>query len=76
MPASKAEQVLQALGILLSSIAGAQIERNAALPEKIPAGGASTHDQPKSDVGDPSAWGIFRRRSCLLPPTEQLDKGH
>ena len=38
MPASKAEQVLGALGVALGSIAAA-IERNSALPEKIPAGG-------------------------------------
>ena len=38
MPASKAEQVLGALGDALGSIAAA-IERNSVLPERIPTGG-------------------------------------
>jgi hypothetical protein len=39
MPASKAEQVLGALEALLETVAGATVERNSALPEKIPEGG-------------------------------------
>jgi len=39
MPASKAEQVLDALKALLETVPGAVVERNSVLPEKIPAGG-------------------------------------
>jgi hypothetical protein len=39
MPASKAEQVLGAIQALLDTIPRAVVERNSALPEKIPAGG-------------------------------------
>ena len=39
MPASKAEQVLEALRTLLATVPGAAIERNSVLPEKVPAGG-------------------------------------
>ncbi len=39
MAASKAEQILQALKLLLETVPGVAVERNAALPEKIPAGG-------------------------------------
>ena len=39
MPASKAEQVLGALKALLETVPGAVVERNSALPEKVPAGG-------------------------------------
>jgi hypothetical protein len=39
MPASKAEQVLDALKALLESVPGATIDRNSVLPEKIPGGG-------------------------------------
>ena len=39
MPASKAEQVLEALKAVLETISGATVERNSVLPEKIPAGG-------------------------------------
>jgi hypothetical protein len=39
MPASKAEQVLAALEALLETVPGATVERNSALPEKIPDGG-------------------------------------
>ena len=38
MPASKAEQVLEALKTLLETIPDAAVERNSALPEKIPDG--------------------------------------
>jgi hypothetical protein len=37
MPASKAEQVLDALKALLQTVPGATIERNSVLPEKVPA---------------------------------------
>ena len=39
MPASKAEQVLEAIRALLEAIPGATIERNSVLPEKVPNGG-------------------------------------
>ena len=39
MPVSKAEQVLDALKALLGTVPGTTVERNSALPEKIPAGG-------------------------------------
>jgi hypothetical protein len=39
MPASKAEQVLDALKALLETVPDAVIERNSVLPEKIPDGG-------------------------------------
>ena len=39
MPASKAEQVLEAIKALLETVPGAVVERNSVLPEKIPAGG-------------------------------------
>ena len=39
MPASKAEQVLEALRAVLETVPGATIERNSVLPEKVPEGG-------------------------------------
>jgi hypothetical protein len=39
MPASKAEQVLDALRALLETVPDVVVERNSVLPEKIPAGG-------------------------------------
>jgi hypothetical protein len=39
MPASKAEQVLDALKTLLGTVPDAVVERNSALTEKIPDGG-------------------------------------
>jgi hypothetical protein len=39
MPASKAEQILDALKALLETIPGAVVERNSVLPEKIPGAG-------------------------------------
>ena len=39
MPASKAEQVLEALRAMLETVPGASVDRNGVLPEKIPAGG-------------------------------------
>jgi hypothetical protein len=39
MPASKAEQVLEAVKTLLETIPDAAVERNSVLPEKIPDGG-------------------------------------
>ena len=39
MPASKAEQALEALRAVLETVPGGTIERNSALPEKIPDGG-------------------------------------
>src|ERR671919_3243332 len=39
MPASKAEQVLEALEALLGAVPDAIVERNSVLPEKMPDGG-------------------------------------
>ena len=39
MPASKAEQVLEAIKALLETVPDAMVERNGVLPEKVPAGG-------------------------------------
>jgi hypothetical protein len=39
MPASKAEQVLDALKARLQTLPDAVVERNSVLPEKVPAGG-------------------------------------
>jgi hypothetical protein len=39
MPASKAEQVLNALKSLLQTVPDASVERNGVLPEKVPNGG-------------------------------------
>ena len=39
MPASKPEQVLQALTTLLETGPGAVVERNSVMPEKVPTGG-------------------------------------
>jgi hypothetical protein len=39
MPASKAEQVLAAIKALLDTVPDAVVERDSALPEKVPAGG-------------------------------------
>jgi hypothetical protein len=39
MPASKAKQVLEAIKALLETVPDTVVERNSALPEKIPAGG-------------------------------------
>jgi hypothetical protein len=39
MPASKAEQVLDALKALLETVPGATVERNSVLPEKVPTSG-------------------------------------
>jgi hypothetical protein len=39
MPASKTEQVLEAVKGQLETVTGAVVERNSVLPEKIPAGG-------------------------------------
>jgi hypothetical protein len=39
MPASKAEQVLQALEAVLETVPGAVVERNSVLPEQVPEGG-------------------------------------
>src|SRR5918996_1351300 len=39
MPASKPEQVLEALKTVLETVPDAAVERNSVLPEKVPAGG-------------------------------------
>jgi hypothetical protein len=39
MPASKAEQVLEAIKALLETVPDAMVQRNGVLPEKVPAGG-------------------------------------
>ena len=58
MPASKAEQVLEALKTLLETVAGAAIERNSVLPEKVPGGGLIIVRD--GDPGEPEqALGVF-----------------
>jgi len=39
MPASKAEQVLEAIRDTLQTVSGAEVGRNSVLPEKVPTGG-------------------------------------
>jgi hypothetical protein len=39
MPASKGEQVLEGIKALLETVPDAVVQRNSALPEKVPAGG-------------------------------------
>jgi hypothetical protein len=51
MPASKAEQVLDALKVLLGTVPDALVERNSALPEKVPSGGLIILRD--GDPGDP-----------------------
>ena len=51
MPASKAEQVLDALKVLLGTVPDAVVERNSALPEKVPGGGLIIVRD--GDPGDP-----------------------
>jgi hypothetical protein len=51
MPASKAEQVLEAIKALLETVSGAAVERNSVLPEKVPAGGLIILRD--DDPGDP-----------------------
>jgi hypothetical protein len=51
MPASKAEQVLDALRALLETVPDAVVQRNSVLPEKIPAGGLII--QRDGDSGEP-----------------------
>ena len=59
MPASKAEQVLEALRVMLETVPGASVERNSALPEKIPDGGLVILRD--GDPGEPEqALGGFR----------------
>jgi hypothetical protein len=51
MPASKAEQVLETLRTLLETVPDAMVQRNSALPEKVPdAGLIILHD---GDPGEP-----------------------
>jgi hypothetical protein len=59
MPASKAEQVLDALKALLQTVPDASTERNSALPEKVPDGGLIIVRD--GDPGEPEqALGGFR----------------
>src|SRR5687768_1279638 len=51
MPASKAEQVLEALRAALETVPDAVVERNSVLPEKIPDGGLIT--MRDGDPGEP-----------------------
>jgi hypothetical protein len=51
MPASKAEQVLDALGALFETVPGATVDRNSVLPEKVPVGGLIILRD--GDPGDP-----------------------
>ena len=50
---SKPEQVLEAIKALLVSVPGAKVERNSAVPEKIPTGGLIVLRD--GDPGDPEA---------------------
>jgi hypothetical protein len=50
MPASKVEQVLEALRAVLETMPGATVQRNSVLPEKIPDGGIILRD---GDPGEP-----------------------
>jgi hypothetical protein len=59
MPASKAEQGLDALKVLLGTVPDAVVERNSALPEKVPGGGLIIVRD--GDPGEPEqALGGFR----------------
>jgi hypothetical protein len=59
MPASKAEQVLEAIKVLLDTVPGAVVDRNSVLPEKVPAGGLIILRD--GDPGEPEqALGGFR----------------
>ena len=51
MPASKAEQVLDALKALLETLPDAVVERNGVLPEKVPPGGLIVRRD--GDPGEP-----------------------
>lgn len=56
MPVSKTEQILRRLKTRLETIAGATIERNSAVPEKIPSGGLlilrdGTPGEPEQSLG-------------------------
>jgi hypothetical protein len=51
MPASKAEQILDALKVLLETVPNAVVERNSVLPEKVPDGGLIILRD--GDPGDP-----------------------
>ena len=56
MPVSKTEQILRRLKTQLESIAGVTVERNSAVPEKIPAGGLlilrdGTPGEPEQSLG-------------------------
>jgi hypothetical protein len=53
MPASKAEQMLNALKALLQTVPDASVERNSVLPEKIPDGGLIILRD--GDPGEPEA---------------------
>jgi len=64
MPASKAEQVLEAIRVLLQAMPGATIERNSGLPEKIPAGGLLIlRDGIRASRSRPSAASAARTTS-------------
>ena len=49
MAASKAEQVLEAMKMLLETVPGAVVERNSVLPEKVPDGGL-TYGRPEPGI--------------------------
>jgi hypothetical protein len=57
MPASKAEQILDALKALLGTVPGAAVDRNSVLPEKIPDDGLvilrdGDPGEPEQALGD------------------------
>jgi hypothetical protein len=61
MPASKAEQVLDALKVLLETVPGATVQRNSVLPEKIPDGGLR-----RCEAVESGTTGVTTRSKCPL----------
>jgi hypothetical protein len=64
MPASKSEQVLDALKALLETVPQAVVERNSVLPEKVPSGGLTNRTRRRSKR---AGAGTRRLREHVLP---------
>ena len=69
MPVSKTEQILGVLMARLETITGATVERNSAVPEKIPTGGLiilrdGTADEPEKPLG--GFGGIYCRQNAEI----------
>ncbi len=67
--ASKTEQILVALKSAIGGIPGASIERNSAVPEKIPSGGLiilrdGTADEPEQPLG--GFGGVYCRQDAEI----------